>query len=85
MPVFRASKNRHKLRLSQSNQLREIHREDAGPSERIGPSILRLDRRLRFEIGVDSTKRIVASHASHDDVAFPDRSFFVHRQRPTAF
>jgi hypothetical protein len=42
----------------------------AGPSERIGAIILCCQRRLRLMIGGNPAYRIVASHASHDDVAF---------------
>jgi hypothetical protein len=42
----------------------------AGPSERIGAIILCCKRRLRLMIGGNPAYRIVASHASHDDVAF---------------
>ena len=45
--------------------------QSAGPAERIGAMILRLDVRLRLPVGVDSTDGIVVSHAGHHDVAFP--------------
>jgi hypothetical protein len=60
-------------------------RQQAGPAERIGAKVLRLDRRLRLVIGVYSAQRIVVHDASYDDVAFPDRSPFVHGQTSDAF
>jgi hypothetical protein len=44
-----------------------------GPPERGGAMILRLDWRLRSEIGVESAERIVVSYATHDDVACDHR------------
>jgi hypothetical protein len=46
--------------------------QDTGAPERIGPMILRVDRRLRGEISVDSAHRIVVSHTRHNDVALPN-------------
>jgi hypothetical protein len=43
--------------------------QGTGPFQRIAALILRLDRRLRLEISIDSAERVVASYASHDDVA----------------
>jgi hypothetical protein len=45
-------------------------RNHAGPSERVGAIILCCKRRLRLMIGGNPADRIMASHASHDDVAF---------------
>jgi hypothetical protein len=43
--------------------------QDTGLSERIGALIVRLDWRLRSEIGIESAEGIVARHARDDDVA----------------
>jgi hypothetical protein len=40
-----------------------------GSSESLGAMIVRLDWRLRSEIGIESAERIVARHARDDDVA----------------